>query len=233
MTESLSKRVGRIVSGSVNALVDAAENMNPDAIMAEAIREVDSAVGGIRRELGEVVAQIHMANRRIDEENQRHDALTEEVRLALDKGREDLAEVGVAKMLDIEAQLPVLEQTLAQARERQDELEGYLSALRSKKREMETEMEQLVQSREQASPPIGVGPSGPHSSQASRGSTVEHVVERAESAFDRVLSKQSGLPGQFRDGLDTETKLAELEELNRRKRIQDRLASLRQDASAD
>lgn len=38
MAESLASRVGRIVSGSLNALVAAVENAAPEAVMEEAVR---------------------------------------------------------------------------------------------------------------------------------------------------------------------------------------------------
>ena len=43
MNESIANRVGRIVSGSLNALVDAVENAAPETVLKEAIREIDSA----------------------------------------------------------------------------------------------------------------------------------------------------------------------------------------------
>ncbi len=52
MKESITGRVGRIVSSSVNALVDAIENVAPAMVMEEAIREVDAVLDEVRAELG-------------------------------------------------------------------------------------------------------------------------------------------------------------------------------------
>ena len=42
MSESISTRVGRIISGTINSLVDAVENAAPEAVMEQAVREVDA-----------------------------------------------------------------------------------------------------------------------------------------------------------------------------------------------
>ena len=42
--ESIAQRVGRLVSGGFNALVDAVENTAPETVMEQAIREIDSAI---------------------------------------------------------------------------------------------------------------------------------------------------------------------------------------------
>lgn len=49
MKESITTRVGRIISGSVNALVDAFENAAPEMVMEEAMREIDSADDSIKK----------------------------------------------------------------------------------------------------------------------------------------------------------------------------------------
>ena len=140
MTESLASRVGRVLSGTVNMLVDAVEDVAPEIVMGQAIREVDQAIDEVRAELGKVIAKKHLATTRIAEENRKHDELSEKIRLAVSEGREDLAEAAVARLLDIEAQVPVLEATIAQASEGKVELEGYVSALRARKREMDDEL---------------------------------------------------------------------------------------------
>nr|WP_320048605.1 hypothetical protein [uncultured Desulfuromonas sp.] len=62
MKESITGRVGRIVSSSMNALMDAIENVAPEMVMEEAIREVDSALDDVRAELGKSLAQKHFAS---------------------------------------------------------------------------------------------------------------------------------------------------------------------------
>ena len=69
MTESLASRVGRVLSGTINMLVDAVEDVAPEIVMGQAIREVDQAIDEVRAELGKFIAKKHLATTRIAEEN--------------------------------------------------------------------------------------------------------------------------------------------------------------------
>lgn len=223
MKENLTGRVGRIISGSVNALISAVENAAPEVIMEEAIREIDTAIDEVRTELGRQIAAKHLANNRLMEENRKHDELAEQIATAVAEGRDDLAEAGIARQLDIEAQIPVLERAIAEAGDQERELEGYTQALLAKKREMRDELKRLAAARqESAAAASGSGTPG------AAGSSVSSRVAKAEAAFDRILEKQTGLGG----GTGTPdaanaAKLAELEELSRNNRIKERLAALK------
>lgn len=48
MSEGLVSRVTRLVSGSVNSIVDTIENAAPETVMREAIREVERAIEDVR-----------------------------------------------------------------------------------------------------------------------------------------------------------------------------------------
>ena len=147
MSESISARVGRLVSGSINALVDAVENAAPEVVMEQAIREIDEAIDEVRAELGRVIASKHLANTRLMQENNKHDDLAEKIQLAVKQGRDDLAEAAIAQQLDIEAQIPVLENTIGEASAQEKELEGYINALQAKKREMRKELQEFSEAR--------------------------------------------------------------------------------------
>ena len=93
MKEKLTSRVGRIISGGFNALLDAVENAAPEAVMEQALREIDDAVEEVRNELGKVIANKHMANSRLLQVNQKCEDLAEKIELAVDENRDDLAEI--------------------------------------------------------------------------------------------------------------------------------------------
>jgi len=225
MKESLTGRVGRIISGSVNALVSAVENAAPEVVMEEAIREIDGAIDDVRTELGRQIAAKHLANTRLMEENRKHEELAEQITTAVGEGRDDLAEAGISRQLDIEAQIPVLERAIAEAGDQERELEGYVQALLAKKREMREELKRLASVREDSA----AAASG-QSSGASASSSVAHRVAKAEEAFDRIVEKQSGLAGSTATPDATSAaKLAELESLTRNNRIKERLAALKAD----
>ena len=124
MSETLSRRVGRLVSGGFHALIDAAENLAPEAVMNESIREIVRAVDEVRAELGKVLAQKHLAAKKMADESNRHEALSEHIRAAVSAERDDLAESGIAEQMDIEARLPVLENTIADCAAQQNAAAG-------------------------------------------------------------------------------------------------------------
>jgi phage shock protein A len=222
MAEGLMSRVKRLVSGSINSVVDAVENATPETVMKEAIREVDRAVDDVREHLGLALANKHHASKRLMEANAKHDDLGEKLRLAVDQGRDDLAEAAIARQLDLEAQIPVLEAALKEAGEQEAELEGYIAALQGRRREMEEDLRTYVASRpsEPGSAPGAFGP-------ITAGPNATRRAEKAESAFNRVLVSATGIAGTVKADSQTASKLAELEKIARDNRIRERLAAVK------
>jgi phage shock protein A len=221
MSESLSSRVGRIIAGSFHALIDAVENAAPENVMEQAIREIESAIADVRVDLGKVEAQRHLSAKRLAEEGSRHELLSDQAQLALQQGRDDLASAAVERQIDIEAQLPILESRLTELAEDKGRLEGYISALLAKKREMREALSELRRAQEQSGPPAGTP-----GAVANRDSA-QARADRATDAFDRIFQRQTGLNGTRGASDRNAAQLAELEELARRNRIQERLAELK------
>ncbi len=153
MADTLRARVGRIVSGGAHALIDALEEVMPDALGQQALREVDQAIDEVRAELGRAIAARHLAAKRLTEQSSRHDDLSAQIELALGQDREDLIRAALEHQLDIEAQIPVLETAVADAAQRQAELEGYLAALQATRREMAEDLTDLTAARAKAPQP--------------------------------------------------------------------------------
>jgi phage shock protein A len=210
--------VTRIIGGSVHALLDAVENAAPEAVMAQAIREVDDAVDDVRAELGRVEAAKHLATSSLTKLNTHSVELAGQIEIALAKGDESLARAGVAKQIDIDDQIPVLQRSLQDAKDRGGELEGYIIALLAKKREMESALQDFIAASAAPSTPAGLAASA----RATQGK-----VERAGSAFDRVLARHTGIAGATSPLNPDANKLRELQELARNHRIEERLAALR------
>ena len=219
MSESITRRVARLVSGSVNALVDAVENSAPETVMEQAIRELDIAIADTRSELGQQVAQKHLASKKLMEENSRYEALAEQLQIAVANGRDDLAEAGIAEQMDIEARIPVLEASIADCANREKELEGFIQALQAKKREMRAEL-QACDSTQHAKAAAG------RAAAKARKDSPEQKAERATDAFGRILERNAGIAGRDTT-LSNAGKLAELEELSRKNRVAERLAALK------
>ncbi|MCX2840312.1 PspA/IM30 family protein [Microbulbifer thermotolerans] len=220
MKEGLVKRISRIISASVNALVDSVENVTPQLVMEQAIREIDEAIQDVRDQLGKAEAAKYLSSKALNDENSRHSSLAEQIDIAVREGRDDLAEVAIAKQMDIEAQLPVLEKAIADADAEINELNAYISALQGKKREMREQLREFAKASEH----VADGPSG-----GERGTsrTTANKVDQATGAFNRVLER-AGVPTA--ESSADAGKLAELEELARNNRIQERLAKIKSEA---
>lgn len=220
MADTLAARVGRIISGSAHAMVDAIEGSMPDAVLHQTLRDIDKAVDEVRTELGRAIAEKHLAGKRLTEQSSRHDELTGHVQLALEQGREDLARAAVERQLDVEAQVPVLEATVAEAGRREVELEGYVAALTAKRREMEEAFNAMRLARARGAEAAGAG------LVSGEGPGVTRRVENATGVFDRLMLRE-GAPGTGGVDRDLDGRLGALDKLARDHRIEERLAALR------
>ena len=210
MSETLARRVGRLVSGGFHAILDAAENLAPEAVMNENIREIERAIDEVQK---------HLATKKMADESNRHETLQADIQEALKANRDDLAEIGIAEQMDIEARLPVLENTVADCAAQEKELEGFIVALQAKRREMQQAVQDWKQSQTQAAT-HGKGRDG---------STLNQILrntEKTANAFDRLMGRQTGLHMAGRDPSQL-AKLKDLEEVSRTNRIKERLAQLK------
>lgn len=221
MADSLKTRVSRVIAGGVHALIDRIEDQAPEAFMEQSIREADSVVDEVRHELGLVSANRHLAQQQHANLNGQHEKLADQIEQALAQGREDLARAAVARQLDIEAQIPVLENTLAEHVRQESELQGYVAALLAKKREMVEALSEYRRSRAAAAATV-------QTDAAAAGGPAEHRMNAVTGAFDRIYERQTGLSGTTRTtGLQQAAKLKELDDLVRENKIAERMAQLK------
>ena len=220
MSETLRSRVGRVIAGSVHALLDRIEDQAPDAFMEQAIREADAVINDVRHELGLITANRHLAQKQHAKLNNQHAELSGQINEALSHSREDLAHAAIARQLDIEAQLPVLETSLSELATQEQELQSFVGALLAKKREMEDALAAFRQSRT-AAQATNTG----HSTGAS---AADQRMNAATSAFDRLHTRQTGISANASgSNLAQAGKLKELDDLVRANKIAERLAQLK------
>jgi phage shock protein A len=139
------------------------------------------------------------------------------VETALERGEEALARAGIERQTLIDDQTPVLQRSLSEQQERARELEGYITALLAKRREMEDAFQEFLAARAQTAASASTAP---RIDQGSR-------VQNAQTTFDRVLARQTGVTGLTTQNNGDAQKLKELQELARRNRIDERLAQLK------
>ncbi len=219
MADSLKTRVGRVIAGGVHALIDRLEDQAPEAMMEQSLREAESVIDDVRHELGQVSANRHLAQQQHASLNRQHETLTAQVAEAMRASREDLAHAAISRQLDIEAQLPVLESTLAELARQEQELQGFVAALLAKKREMQDALAQFRASRAAAA--------GPSATAAKAGGAAGRL-EAATESFDRVHQRQTGLSVAAQGAsLEQAARLRELDDLVRKNKIAERLAQLK------
>jgi phage shock protein A len=217
MADSIATRVSRIITGSAHALLDKAENLAPNALMAQSIREIELVIAEVRGDLGKVEAAKHLLLSQVAKLNAEHESLGEQVETAVTVQRDDLAAVAIGRQTDIEDLLLVLQKSLQEQVEQSKELESYIVALLAKKRELEQMLNDYLSTL--AQPPGAPGLAD------SAGRQVR--VEDAESSFARVLARETGVVG-VTGGLNGDAgKLKALAEMQRNNRIAERLAALK------
>ncbi len=220
MAETLKTRVGRVIAGGVHALIDKIEDQAPEAMMEQSLREADGVIADVRHELGVVSANRHLTQQQHARLNSQHETLLGQIEQALGQGREDLARAAVARQLDIEAQIPVLETTLAEHVRQETELQGYVAALLAKQREMQEALEAFRKSRAAAASAAATA--------GAAGSKAEHRMGAVTGAFDRLYQRQTGLSGTDRTAtLEQTARLKELDDLVRENKIAERMAQIK------
>lgn len=218
MAETIASRVSRIVVGSAHALIDKAENLAPEAVMTQSIREIDQVADEVRADLGKCEAAKHLILSRVARLNAEHETLAEQAETAVGEGRDDLASAAIARQTDIEDLLPVLHKSLEEQTEQAREYESYLVALQAKKRELEQTLADYRAS--QASAPAATQTAGQGGSRQGR-------IEQAEANFARVIARQTGAAGLVGENRAEAGKLKELADMQRNNRIAERLAAIK------
>jgi phage shock protein A len=220
MADTLRQRVSRVIAGGAHALLDKIEDAAPVAMLEQSVREVEGIADEVRFELGRTVANRHLAQQRHLNLNKEHEQLGVSIHEALANSREDLAKPAIARQIDIEAQLPVLESSLADLAFQEKELTGFVDALMGKKREMQTAIHDFEQSRNHADSAAARG--------AGTSTPVGAKLHAAQSAFDRTYQRQTGLDTASRGAsLEQAAKMKELGDLVRDNKINERLAALK------
>jgi phage shock protein A len=219
MNNSLASRVARVIAGGVHAIVDRIEDLAPLHVLEQSIRELDDITDEVRTELGQAITSRHLLQQQHLKLNTQHEALHESIAVALAQGKDDLAKSGVARQIDIEAQLPILESSLAESVKREQECSSYVDALMGKKREMQEAIGQLAKAKSELASSAPISKSN---------STVDAKVGAVQDAFDRSYQRQaSGVAGASGVGLKQSAQLGELNDLVREQKIAQRFASIK------
>lgn len=227
MSEKLFSRVKRLISGALYNSVEVVEAAMPEVTMREAIREIDQTIDDVREELRKVTGERHIAGKRIKLSQDKINGLQEKIETAMKADREDLAQAAIERELDLEAQIPVLEEAQSVANKQIAELNSYISALQGRKSEMEAELDAFSQTVREAegNQVVVEGLNGTERH--------EKRAEKAEQAFDRVLKNSTGVDSIGKSDRETIAKLVELEAIERQNKISNRLEAYRKELAEE
>lgn len=218
MADTIATRVARIIAGGTHALLDKAEDLAPDAVMTQSIREIEQVIAEVRVDLGKTEAAKHLILSQMSKLNGEHEKLAEHVETAVIESRDDLATAAIGRQADIEDFLPVLQKSLDEQTEKAKEFESYLLALQAKKRELEQLLTEFLAASSDRGNFVEAGMNSGHR---------ERKVEGAEASFGRVLARQTGVTGIAMAVSQDAVKLKELADMQRNNRIAERLAALK------
>ena len=207
-TETVLARIGRVIAGMAHGAIDQAEKANPAGVLEQALREIDQAADEVKLELGRATAERHRIHARRSELAAELADLDGKIKIALGGARDDLAEAGIERQLDIEAQIKVLDTLVGDVDQRIAQLNETLDAVKASRREAEQRLADLEKS----------------SVAASQGAATRRdpsdKVERAEAAIRRVTGVPAG-PGPSGKAVD------ELHSLARQHAVKERMARLK------
>lgn len=204
------------------------EGLAPEAVLEQAISEVDSALDEVRSELGAITARKHHVSKTMARLNHEHAELEEQVVIAYKEGRKDLVESALARQTDIEDQLPALEGQLARYSVQEGDHNQALTGLIAKRNEMEDELQEFSNSRKAQAVSVedGVVPANSDSA--------IWKAQKAENAFSRIIQRTTGINRTALTSNSRESaKLVELANLSRSAKIEAKLKALEERVSAE
>jgi len=206
--EGILSRMGRLIAGAANAAIDRIEDTNKVSVVEQALREIDAAAEEARADIGRSRAEEYRITTRRDEIVRGISELDDKIRTALEAGRDDLAKSGVARQIDLEAQIAALDKALCDARAHLTEGQQALHAVLAARRETEARLQELRRSLDQH--PIDPATHRKHANAAAS-------ADRAVAAVSRV----TGVPASRNAA---SANLDELDRLHREQAIEARFA---------
>lgn len=227
MPETILNRIGRILSGTAHSIVEKIENQNPDALLQDAISEIDNAIRSAKAELGRLEVQKREIQNTITSFQNELDTLEAQIKTAFKLDRRELVKIGLGRQVDIEGQLIPLKNQLQSFEQSEQEYNQAISGLIAKRNQMEDDLHHYneVKASEYGESVLEVDPSN----------LIPSILkaDTAESKFNRVLSKANAR----RTGMsssDSETELLiELANLERTAKIEKKLKELEDAGSVE
>lgn len=217
--DRISARVRRVVHASIESAVLAAENVSGTAMLREAVRELERAEEGLRRDRERLLVKRDGAA--ADQKARRNKAgeMADNARYALGKGREDLATQAVAQQMDLEAEADRLAAVQAECKVELAAIEEALAELSARREKMRKDVSAAAAAQADGS----LRPSAKPSAQAK----VDAAIARANTIFEQATGSRAD---PLQDPA-TARGMAEIDAMKREDAIADRLEALKAKAA--
>jgi phage shock protein A len=135
-------RMSDIINSNINSLLDQAED--PEKMIRLIIQEMEDTLVEVRTSSARVLADRKAASRRLEQLREEADGWERKARLAISKGREDLARAALQEKREIEDELAAVESELAATDEHIEHLNDEIGKLQQKLSDAKAKKQALV-----------------------------------------------------------------------------------------
>lgn len=135
-------RMSDIINSNINSLLDQAED--PEKMIRLIIQEMEDTLVEVRTSSARVMADRKTAARRVDQLRAEVDSWEQKARLAVSKGREDLARAALQEKREVEEELSALDGELAITDDHIEQLNVEITKLQHKLSDAKTKQKALM-----------------------------------------------------------------------------------------
>lgn len=135
-------RMSDIINSNISALLDQAED--PEKLIRLIIQEMEDTLVEVRSSSARVLADRKAATRRVEQLQAEADSWEQKAKLAISKGREDLARAALQEKRDIEEELEAVSAELAATDEHIAQLNDEIGKLQAKLNDAKAKKKALV-----------------------------------------------------------------------------------------
>lgn len=145
---ALMERVSTLLRANLNDLVDRAED--PEKMLKQVILDMENQLMQVKTQVAISIADLHLLERRAAETALKADDWMRKAQLAVEKGQDDLARVGIERSLEARKLSGNFQQQIADQKAQSDSLRNAFLSLEGKLVEARAKAELLMASHRRA-----------------------------------------------------------------------------------